>query len=213
MSDQTQSMPTPFSLGSMFKLPDRAGSLFMAMAIYIGAVLLANQWATEVVQFTRDGLKLKNVYDFPMDMAIGPQNGLIVVGTVVFGITFTQRDRVHRAGRAWVYLMLIVTTILAALQSWFLDVSWRIIVASTLAILLSEMADTEVFHRFKERKWFVRVAASNAVSIPIDTVIFNLIAFGGVLSAGLIGAIMIGDIVVKAVVATIAALVRSRKRD
>ena len=113
MSDQTQSMPTPFSLGSMFKLPDRAGSLFMAMAIYIGAVLLANQWATEVVQFTRDGLKLKNVYDFPMDMAIGPQNGLIVVGTVVFGITFTQRDRVHRAGRAWVYLMLIVTTILA----------------------------------------------------------------------------------------------------
>lgn len=180
------------------------------MAIYIGAVLLANQWATEVVQFTRDGIHLKSVFDFPMDLAIAPQNGLIVVGTVVFGITFTQRDRVHRAGRAWVYLMLVVTTILAALQSWFLDVSWRIILASTLAILLSELVDTEIFHRLKERTWIVRVMASNAISIPIDTLIFNLIAFGGVLSAGLIAAIMIGDIIVKAVVATIAAFFRTR---
>ncbi len=211
MSEQTTPISPVASPEGLFRLPDRAGSLFLAMAIYIGAVLLANQWATEVIQITRDGLHLKSVYDFPMDMAIAPQNGLIVVGTVVFGITFTQRDRVHRAGRAWVYLMLIVTTILAALQSWFLDVSWRIIVASTLAILLSELVDTEVFHRLKERRWFVRVMASNAVSIPIDTVIFNLIAFGGVLSAGLIAAIMVGDIIVKAVVATLAAFFRTRQ--
>jgi uncharacterized PurR-regulated membrane protein YhhQ (DUF165 family) len=201
--------PAP-SLLRHFRRPERAGALLLAMAIYIGAVLLANQWATEVVQITRSGLHLKSVFDFPMDMAIAPQNGLIVVGTVVFGITFTQRDRVHRAGRAWVYLMLIVTTILAAFQSWLLDVSWRIILASTLAILLSELIDTEVFHRLRERKWFVRVVASNAVSIPIDTLIFNLVAFGGVLSAGLIVAIMIGDIIVKAVVATLAAFFRSR---
>lgn len=210
MSEQSGTIANPFSLREAFKLPDRAGSLFLAMAIYIGAVLLANEWATRVVQVTREGFKLKSVFDFPPDLAITPQNGLIVVGTVVFGITFTQRDRVHRAGRAWVYLMLIVTTILAALQSWFLDVSWRIILASTLAILLSELVDTEVFHKLKERKWFVRVAASNAVSIPIDTLIFNLVAFGGVLGAGLIVAIMIGDLIVKAVVATIAAFFHSR---
>jgi uncharacterized PurR-regulated membrane protein YhhQ (DUF165 family) len=211
MSHQSRPLAAPFSLREAFRLPDRAGSLFLAMAIYIGAVLLANEWATRVVQITRDGLTLKSVFDFPPDLAITPQNGLIVVGTVVFGITFTQRDRVHRAGRAWVYLMLIVTTILASLQSWLLDVSWRIILASTLAILLSEMVDTEVFHKLRERKWFVRVAASNAVSIPIDTAIFNLVAFGGVLGAGLIVAIMIGDIVVKAVVATLAAFVRARQ--
>lgn len=211
MNQTARSSESGFNLRQAFKLPDRAGSLFLAMAIYIGAVLLANEWATRVVQITRDGLKLKSVFDFPLDMAIAPQNGLIVVGTVIFGVTFTQRDRVHRAGRAWVYLMLMVTAILAALQSWFLDVSWRIILASTLAILLSELIDTEVFHRLRERKWFVRVVASNAVSIPIDTLIFNLVAFGGVLAAGLIAAIMIGDIIVKAVVATIAAFFRSRQ--
>lgn len=196
----------------MFRRPDRPVSLFVAMAIYIGAVLLANQWATKVIEISRDGLELKSVFDYPPDLAIAPQNGLIVVGTIVFGITFTQRDRVHHAGRPWVYLMLVVTTILAATQSVFLDVSWRIILASTLAILLSELADTEVFHHLKERSWFVRVGASNAISIPIDTVIFNLIAFAGVLSSGLIAAIMIGDIVVKAVMATLAALVRSRSQ-
>jgi len=210
MSSQSTTLPTTFNPGALFRRPERPGPLFGAMAIYIGAVLLANQLATEVVQFTRDGLKLKSVYDFPLDMAIAPQNGLIVVGTVVFGITFTQRDRVHRAGRAWVYLMLVITTILASLQSWLLDVSWRIILASTLAILLSEMVDTEVFHKLKARKWYVRVTASNAISIPIDTLIFNLVAFGGILAAGLIAAIMIGDIIVKAVVATIAMYFRKR---
>jgi queuosine precursor transporter len=211
MSEQSGTIASPFNLREAFRLPDRAGSLFLAMAIYIGAVLLANEWATRVVQVTRGGFKLKSVFDFPADLAVTPQNGLIVVGTVIFGITFTQRDRVHRAGRAWVYLMLIVTTILASLQSWFLDVSWRIIVASTLAILLSEMADTEVFHKLRARKWFVRVIASNSVSIPIDTVIFNLVAFGGVLGAGLLIAIMIGDLIVKTVVATIAAFFRTRQ--
>ena len=183
MNDRSTTKSPFRRVANRFQRPDRPVSLFMAMAIYIGAVLLANQWATKVIEISRDGLELKSVFDYPPDMAIAPQNGLIVVGTIVFGITFTQRDRVHRAGRPWVYLMLVVTTILAATQSVFLDVSWRIIVASTLAILLSELADTEVFHRLKERKWFVRAGASNAISIPIDTIIFNLIAFAGVLSS------------------------------
>lgn len=187
-SPSSAALPVRFN---QIKLPERAGELFVAMAIYIGAVLLANQTTIIFLEL--------------------PWYGLVSVGTLVFGITFTQRDRVHRAGRFWVYLMLVITTILASIQSYFLDVSWRIIVASTLAILLAETADTEVFQRLRDRRWIVRVIGSNAVSVPLDSVIFTVVAFAGVFSWGMIWSIVWGDIVAKTVVATFAAFFRSRE--
>jgi uncharacterized PurR-regulated membrane protein YhhQ (DUF165 family) len=161
-----------------------------AATLYIAAVLVANATATTFIPL--------------------PVFGLVSVGTLFFGITFTQRDRVHRAGRTQVYAMLGLTAALASLESVMLDVPWRIIVASCLAILLAEAADTEVYHRLRERRWYARVAGSNAVSIPLDSLIFTVTAFAAVYSVGTIAEIVWGDIVAKAAVGTIAALWRVR---
>ncbi len=102
--------------------------------------------------------------------------------------------------------MLAITAVLATLESIFLDVPWRIIVASCLAILLAEAADTEVYHRLRGHGWYRRVAGSNAVSIPLDSIIFTVTAFAGVFAVGMIVEIVWGDIVAKAAVGTLAAL-------
>lgn len=158
----------------------------LAAAVYVAAVLAANATAETFIEL--------------------PVFGLVSIGTLFFGVTFTQRDRVHRAGRPAVYAMIAVTAILAALESVYLDVSWRIILASVLAILLAEAADTEVFQRLRDRGWYQRVAGSNAVSIPLDSLIFTLVAFAGVFSIYTIAEIVWGDIVAKGVVGTIAAV-------
>ena len=171
------------------------------MAIYLAAVLVANATATTFIPLT-----------LPFE-----HYPLISVGTLVFGITFTQRDRVHGAGRAWVYAMLLATAAAATVQSMVTGVPWRIIVASSLAILLAEAADTEVFHRLRNRRWTVRVISSNAVSIPLDSVIFNVVAFGAlfglasVFPASMIIAIIVGDILAKTVVGTAAATIRRQR--
>ena len=59
---------------------------------------------------------------------------------------------------------------------------WRITIASIVAEVVSELVDTEVYHWFVRRvttrhQW-ARVAVSNAVSLPIDSVLFVLLAFG-----------------------------------
>jgi len=157
-------------------------------AIYIAATLLANYWATWFVPL--------------------PVFGLLSVGTLVFGITFTQRDRVHRHGRKAVYAMILVAAILNSLESVLLDIPPRIILASFTAIVLAEAADTEVYHRLLQRPWVQRVAASNAASIPLDSALFTFIAFAGVYPLMKMVAIIFGDIVVKAVVSMLAAVGR-----
>ena len=61
---------------------------------------------------------------------------------------------------------------------------WRITIASIVAEVVSELVDTEVYHWFVRRvttryQW-ARVAISNAVSIPIDNVLFAVLAFGAI---------------------------------
>jgi uncharacterized integral membrane protein (TIGR00697 family) len=73
----------------------------------------------------------------------------------------------------------------------------RFIVASFSAIVLAEAADTEVYHRLRERSWAARVLASNAVSVPIDTVVFVSIAFAGSLPFRDIREIFVNDVLWK----------------
>ncbi|MBT8213357.1 MAG: VUT family protein, partial [Acidimicrobiia bacterium] len=54
--------------------------------------------------------------------------------------------------------------------------------------------------RFGSRHQWGRVLASNAVAIPIDSVIFAVIAFAGVLSGDAVVEIIVTNIVVKAIV-------------
>ncbi len=137
-----------------------------------------------------------------------PVFGMVSVATFVFGVTFTQRDRVHRYGRRAVYGMIGTAAVLNVLMAWQLAVPARIIIASFVAIVLAELADTEVYQRAIKWAWLQRVAVSNAVSIPLDSLLFNGIAFGGVFALPLFVAVVFGEIVVKTLVGGVVALWR-----
>ena len=165
--------------------------MVLSMAIYILAVLIANYTATWFIPL--------------------PVFGMVSVGTLVFGVTFTQRDRVHRYGRKPVYLMIFIAAVGMVLESLFLGVEWRIIAASFIAIVLSETADTEIYQKLLRRSWIQRVIGSNLISIPLDSLLFNVIAFAGVFNPGMLVAIIFGEIVAKFATGTIAALWRVPK--
>ena len=167
--------------------------MIVSMTIYIAAVLVANYTATWFI---------------PM-----PVFGLVSVGTLIFGITFTQRDRVHRYGRKPVYVMIFLAALGMVAESLFLGVPWRIIAASFIAIVLSETADTEVYHRLLHLSWFQRVTCSNIISIPLDSLLFNLIAFAGVFAPIKLLAIIFGEIVVKFLTGSMAAVVHSEPAE
>lgn len=156
--------------------------------IYIAAVLIA--------QYTA-------IWFIPL-----PMFGLVAVGTFVFGATFTARDYVHKLGRRRVYLMIAIAILASVVLSFAGPVDWRIIAASSVAIALSETADTEIYQRLINHHWLLRVSGSNAVSIPLDSLTFNLIAFAGVFTWPILVAIVAGEIVVKFVTGGIVALWR-----
>ena len=68
---------------------------------------------------------------------------------------------------------------------------WRIVVASIVAEVISELTDTEIYHwfvtRITTRMQWLRVLVSNTVSVPIDNAIFALIAFAPVALLGTAG--------------------------
>lgn len=197
-----------------------------AAVLYILAVLVANLTATLFLPFE-----------------IAPGTGILVsVGTLVFGITFTQRDRMHAKGRPFVYKVIFLSAVLnlALLTSlrfvwgqplleflqqreltWFAEATamlmengWRVFLASFLAIVIAEATDTEIFHHYRDRSWITRVARSNAVSIPVDSVLFNLIAFAGsgFFPPVVLAKVILGEIVSKFVVGLAYALAYP-KRD
>ncbi|MFP5256375.1 MAG: queuosine precursor transporter [Acidimicrobiia bacterium] len=155
-----------------------------AVGAYVGAQVIADVAS----------LKVGTVADRAVDL-----------GTFVYPITFTLRDVVHkalgrRAARTLVVTAAAVNVFMAFYLQWaarapadasyplgpefeaVLAPLWRITMASILAEVVSELADTEVYHWFVRRvttrhQW-ARVAVSNAVSVPLDNVLFAVVAFG-----------------------------------
>lgn len=158
--------------------------------IYISAVLSANYTATWFVPL--------------------PFFGLVALGTLLFGATFTARDYAHRLGRSKVYAMIGIAAISSAVLAGLGATPWRVVVASVIAIILSEIADTEIYQGLLDRPWLERVFSSNIVSIPLDTILFNVLAFGGVFSGTILVTIVVGEIIVKFVVGGVVALGRFR---
>jgi len=196
-----------------------------AAILYIVSVLLANLTATLFLPFE-----------------IAPGTGILVsVGTLIFGITFTQRDRMHARGRPFVYRVIAIAAVLNLLMlvsfsflwggavtrlfaelgwTWLAEASamlqangWRVFLASFVAIILAESADTEVFHLHRNRTWLSRVFRSNAVSIPIDSVLFNLIAFAGnvFFPPLVLVKVILGEMVAKFLVGALYALLWPRR--
>lgn len=155
--------------------------------LYILATLAANFTATWFLHF--------------------PLFGQVSVATFIFGITFTARDRVHsQLGRTNVYIMIGTAALLNLAVTLAGGVEWRIVAASLIAIVLAETADTEIYQHFIDNTWGMRVLKSNSVSIPLDSLLFNLIAFAGVFSNAEVASIIFGEIVFKAIVSAVTAL-------
>ncbi len=165
----------------------------LAAVIYVLAVLGANLTATWFVPL--------------------PIFGQVAVGTFIFGFTFTQRDRMHVRGRKFVYGVIALATLLSVALSAFGHVPARIILASVVAIAIAETADTEIYQRLLAKSWWHRVLTSNAISIPLDSLFFNLVAFAGVFAPRMLVSIIFGEIVVKTAVGAVAAIWRSRREE
>ncbi len=145
-------------------------------------------------------------------LKIGIVGGQAVdMGTFVYPITFTLRDVVHkvagrRAARTLILTCAGVNLFLAAYLAWTANVEsdptwglgaeyeavlgpiWRIVLASLAAMVISELIDTEVYHwfvtRVTRRHQWLRVLVSNAVSVPVDNLVFALGAFAPIALLG-----------------------------
>jgi uncharacterized integral membrane protein (TIGR00697 family) len=156
----------------------------IVVASYIGAQMLADITS----------LKIGLVAGYAVDM-----------GTFIYPITFTLRDVVHkllgkRNAQALIIMAAVINLFMAGYLSWAATVPsdpswglgaefsailgplWRIVIASILAEVVSELIDTEVYHwfvtRITERYQWARVLLSNSISVPVDNLIFAVGAFG-----------------------------------
>jgi uncharacterized integral membrane protein (TIGR00697 family) len=175
----------------------------IVMSAYIAAQMLADIAS----------LKIVAVLGFSID-----------AGTFIYPLTFTLRDLVHKTLGARMARVLIITAavinLVMAAFFWFvarlpgdpavgpqiefglvLAPAWRIVVASIAAEILSELTDTEIYRVWVERvtkdyQW-ARVLVSNGVSVPLDSLVFSWLAFGGTLTVPVVWAIVLSNILIK----------------
>ena len=99
--------------------------------------------------------------------------GLLAPAGVFFaGLAFLLRDIVQRTlGRHWALAAIATGAAVSAL------VDTRLALASSLAFLVSELADFAVYTPL-EKRGITAVVASNVVGAAVDSVLFLSIAFG-----------------------------------
>lgn len=178
----------------------------VVISIYIAAQLLSDIAS----------LKITLIAGFSMD-----------AGTFIYPLTFTIRDLIHkRLGKQTARTVIILaagvnlfmalffhfTAWLPQDPAWglgnefsaILGPVWRIVIASIIAEVFSELLDTEVYHLWQKRvtkkyQW-LRVLFSNAVSIPVDSLIFCWGAFGFILPHSVVWSIFFANVLVKGAV-------------
>ena len=173
------------------------------IAVYIGAQMLSDIAS----------LKIGVIGGFAVDM-----------GTFIYPITFTLRDLSHKMlGKRLTQWLIIMAALINVFMAFYLQFTvmvpgdpswglndqfaailgpvWRIVLASIVAEVVSEMLDTEVYHwfvtRVTHRYQWARVLLSNSVSVPVDNLIFAVGAFGGVLPWDVVRDIFIVNLMVK----------------
>lgn len=80
---------------------------------------------------------------------------------------------------------------------------WRIVGASILAEVISELIDTESYRFWVEKittkyQW-ARVLFSNTISIPIDSFLFSFLAFWGILPGSVVFSIFLSNMIIKGI--------------
>lgn len=151
-------------------------------------------------------------------------------GTLIYPITFTLRDLVHKVSSAGVARILIFAS--AGINLFMAGLFWlvselpadpnvgeqaefglvlapvfRIAIASIIAEVVSELIDTEMYElwvkRYGQRWQWGRVLASNAVSVPVDTLLFTVLAFLGVLPTGVMISLFLSNVLMKSIVTVV----------
>jgi len=175
----------------------------LVSAAYIAAQMLADIGSLRIVLFL--GLSID-------------------AGTFIYPITFTLRDLVHKvAGIKVARALIIAAAVINLVMAFFfwiiarlpgdpqvgpqvefgavLAPVWRIVIASIIAEVLSELTDTEVYHlwvrRVTRRFQWLRVLVSNSVSVPLDSLVFAWLAFGGMYAGAVVWSIVLSNILVK----------------
>jgi uncharacterized integral membrane protein (TIGR00697 family) len=181
----------------------------VVISLYIAAQLLSDIAS----------LKITRIAQFSLD-----------AGTFIYPLTFTIRDLVHKrlgkqAARNMIFLAAGINLFMAVFfqfvawlpqdPAWgmgrefsaILGPVWRIVVASIVAELCSELIDTEIYHlwqtRVTKRYQWMRVLSSNAVSIPVDSLIFCWVAFGFQLPHNVVWSIFVANVMIKGAVTLI----------
>ena len=95
-------------------------------------------------------------------------------GVLMIGIALVLRDLVQRRlGRAFALAAIAA----GALLSWWLAPP-KLVLASSAAFLLSELADFAVYTPLQRRRLVLAVLLSSLVGLVVDSVVFLLLAFG-----------------------------------
>jgi uncharacterized integral membrane protein (TIGR00697 family) len=174
--------PAPAPLADPAVVVPRAA--IVVIAAYAGAQVVAD--ITSV--------KIGDVFGRAVDM-----------GTFIYPITFTLRDLVHKllgrsAARTLVVTCAGINLAMAGYLAWTASVPsdasfafgdeystllgplWRIVLASIVAETIAELVDTEVYHwwvtKVTEKQQWARVLLSNGISVPLDSALFAVLAFG-----------------------------------
>ena len=161
----------------------------LIVSFYIACELIANTTASKPVAL--------------------PGNIVVPAAVFIYALTFTLidliNDRLGKEGaRRVVYAAFLANLLLAAYtqfaiwlppapffgaegQAAFAGVlgsTWRVVASSLIAYLVSSLIDVQVFAWWRERvgrhRW-ARVLTSNAISTLIDSTVFIIIAFLGVM--------------------------------
>jgi uncharacterized integral membrane protein (TIGR00697 family) len=178
----------------------------VVISLYIAAQLLSDIAS----------LKITLIAGFSMD-----------AGTFIYPLTFTIRDLIHkRLGKQVARTVIILAAGINLFMALFFQFTawlpqdpawglsgefaavlgpvWRIVIASIVAEVISELIDTEIYHlwqnRVTEKYQWMRVLSSNAVSIPIDSLIFCWGAFGLLLPNEVVWSIFFANVIVKGAV-------------
>jgi hypothetical protein len=161
-------------------------------------------------------------------LKIGIVAGLAVdMGTFIYPITFTLRDMAHKViGRSATRRLIVLAALINLFMAGYLWLCTlapsdpvggrgdafralfaldgrllRIVLASIVAEIVSQMANTEVFQwfatRVSRRHQWARTLLSNSVAVPLDSVVFGIGAFGGNAPWRTVGEIIVFNIAVK----------------
>ncbi|HEX9797708.1 MAG TPA: queuosine precursor transporter [Anaerolineales bacterium] len=180
-----------------------ATALLLVCAAYIAAQMLADITSLKIVSLA--GLSVD-------------------AGTLIYPFTFTLRDLAHKViGRRGARLLIVTAAAINLLMAglfWLvsrlpydpaagpqsdwnavLAPVWRIVLASIAAELIAELLDTEIYHlwvtRITRRFQWARVLVSNAVAVPVDSLIFVWLAFSGQLPPAVLVSIFWANVLIK----------------